>query len=215
MLKKIGCTAAIVFFLTSAAVSQEDGRYDVNLGVAGLFPGQTSANGIVQNATKSGAFLATGRVHFKARHSIEANVARGSDSQLYTTPYTFRIQSHVTEFSGAYVFNFSESRKLEPFIFAGGGVLIFGPFNTFVQTIQVPVPSTRQNEPAFLYGGGVDWKIFSDIRFIRNLPAASHLALRLQYRGLIYKAPDFHNPTLFTGSLDHTAEAAAGIVIKF
>ena len=42
-----------------------------------------------------------------------------------------------------------------------------------------------------------------------------HLALRLQYRGLLYKAPDFKVQNLFTGDQGHLAEPSAGIVIKF
>jgi hypothetical protein len=42
------------------------------------------------------------------------------------------------------------------------------------------------------------------------------LALRLQYRGLLYKVPDFHVPSLFfTGAKGHMAEPSVGIVVKF
>jgi hypothetical protein len=38
----------------------------------------------------------------------------------------------------------------------------------------------------------------------------------LQYRGLLYKAPDFRVPSLlFTGAKGHMAEPSAGIVLKF
>ena len=215
MFKRAGFAAAMLFLLTSAGFSQDDGRLDVSLGAAGLFPKQTTANGIVQKPTKSGAFLGTVRWRFSAKQSMEANVARGNDSQIYSTPFSFRIQSHVTEFSAAYVFRPIETKRFEPFLLAGAGVLIFSPFNTFIDTVQVPVPSVRQNEPAFLYGGGVDYEVFSQIPFIRRSALAPYLALRLQYRGLLYKAPNFKNPSLFTGSQEHTAEAAAGIVFKF
>jgi hypothetical protein len=41
------------------------------------------------------------------------------------------------------------------------------------------------------------------------------VALRLQYRGLIYKAPDFNVQNLFTGAKGHMAEPSVGIVVKF
>ncbi len=43
----------------------------------------------------------------------------------------------------------------------------------------------------------------------------NHLALRLQYRGLVYKAPSFNVQNLFTGARGHMAEPSVGIVVKF
>jgi len=215
MFKTAGLATATFFLLCAAAAGQDGGHFDVSLGAAGLLTKQTTGNGIQQTATKSGAFLGSVRVRFNAKHSIIGNYARGNDSQLFITPNVFRIQSNVTELSGAYVFNPIETKRLEPFIFAGGGVLVFNPFTSFVNTVQVAVPSVRQTEVAFLYGAGVDYRIFDKVPMIRGSGAAPHLALRFQYRGLFYKAPDFQNPDLFTGSRTHLAEAAVGLVIKF
>ncbi len=205
-----------VLLLTSAAAfSQEGGRFDVGLSLQGLWPKQTSANGIVQTATKSGGFLGTARVRFNAKHSIEANYARSNDSQIFTTANVFRIQTNVTELTGAYVFSPVETTKFEPFVFAGAGALVFNPFNTFVNKVQVNVPSVRQTEFAVLYGAGLDYRLFSSLPKVGKSPLTSHLALRLQYRGLFYKEPNFKNPTLFTGRRGHLAEAAIGLVVKF
>jgi len=215
MFKRVCLTAAAWLLLITSGVSQEGGHYDVSLNVAGLLPKQSSANGIVQTATKSGGFLGTARLRFNAKHSIEANYARSNDSQIYTNPNRYRIQSNVTELSGAYVYSPMETDKFEPFVFGGAGALVFNPNNTFVNTVQVNVPSARQSEFAILYGAGVDWRIFSSAPLIKRSSLASHLALRLQYRGLFYKTPSFKNPVLFTGSRGHLAEAAAGLVVKF
>jgi hypothetical protein len=214
MFKKAGL-AAVLFLLASGAVGQDEGHFDIGFSVTGVLPMQTSGNGIVQSPTKSGVFLATGRWRANAKHSIEANYARGNDSQIYKTSNIFRIQSNVTELSGAYVFSPVETESLEPFLFAGVGALTFNPFNTFINTVQVPVPSVRQTELAILYGGGVDYRIFSKVPVIRRSALASQVALRFQYRGLSYKAPNFKSPNLFTGSRGHMAEAAVGLVIKF
>ncbi len=187
----------------------------MSFNAAGVLPKQTTGNGIVQTPTKSGAFLATARWRFTARHSVEVNYARGSDSQIYTTPNIFRIQSNVTEVSGAYVFSPIETKRFEPFVFAGAGTLAFNPFNTFINTIQVPVPSVKQTEFAVLYGAGLDYHFLSNIGRFKESDLVPHLALRFQYRGLFYRAPSFKNPTLFTGRQGHLAEAAGGLVIKF
>ena len=68
----------------------------------------------------------------------------------------------------------------------------------------------KQTELAYLYGAGVDYRL--PWRF----------ALRLQYRGLLYKAPDFKvNPitgsavNFSTGSKGHMAEPSIGLVFRF
>src|ERR1700730_17723856 len=104
MHKKSGLAVAALLVLTTVGFGQEGGHFDISLNVAGLLPKQTTANGILQTPTKSGAFLGTARLRFNAKHSMEANYARGNDSQIYTTPNIFRIQSNVTELTGAYVF---------------------------------------------------------------------------------------------------------------
>src|ERR1700694_5467695 len=215
MFKKAGLAVAALFVLASTAVGQAGNRFDVALGFEGVFPKQTSANGIVLSPTNSGGFLGTFRWRFAEKHSIEINYARTNDSQIYKTPNTFRIQSNVTEWTGAYVFSPMETKKFESFVFGGAGILVFNPFSTFVNTVQVPVPSTRQTEFAVLYGVGVDYRVFSSVPGLRKAALAPHLALRIQYRGLFYKVPNFNNPNLFTGSRGHLAEAAAGFVIKF
>ena len=214
MFKKAGLAIAPLFLLISSAVGQGD-RFDVGLGFEAVFPKETSANGIVVSPTYSGGFLGTFRWRFAERHSIETTYGRTNDSQIYTTPNTFRIQSNVTEWTGAYVFSPMETKKYEPFVFGGAGILAFNPYNTLVNTVQVPVPSTMQTQFAILYGVGVDCKVFSSVPGLRKAAVTPHLALRIQYRGLFYKVPDFNNPNLFTGSRGHLAEAAAGLVIKF
>ena len=81
--------------------------------------------------------------------------------------------------------------------------------------MQTNLPASQQTKPAFLYGGGFDWRIFSSVPLIRRSVVTNYLALRLQYRGLVYKAPDFKVQNLFTGARGHMAEPSIGIVVKF
>jgi hypothetical protein len=95
--------------------------------------------------------------------------------------------------------------------------LIFYPgygLNT-VNDLLTNIPASQQTKPAFLYGGGLDYRVFSRIPLIRRSSLTNHLALRLQYRGLLYKAPDFKVQNLFTGARGHTAEPTIGLVVKF
>ena len=77
------------------------------------------------------------------------------------------------------------------------------------------IPASQQTKPTFLYGGGLDYQVFSLVPLIRRSTLTHHLALRLQYRGLLYKAPDFKVQNLFTGAREHMAEPTIGVVVKF
>lgn len=197
----------------------QENRYEVSLGGSAVFSKQSSGNGTVLTPTNSGAVLVTGRYRLSEHSSIAINYSHTANSQIYfADPLTYRIHSTTAEYSGAYVFSFHESKKVEPFLFAGAGALIFYPnYNfSYVNGVQTYLPSSQQTKPAFLYGGGVDYLIFSSLPLIHRSPTISnHLALRLQYRGLVYKAPDYNLQNLFTGARGHMAEPSVGIVVKF
>ena len=197
--------AATMAFLVMPSISAaQSNRFDVSIGASGMFAKRSSGNGTTLTPTNSVGFLATARFRLRTKHALAFNYGRASDSQIYSTPpFSYRIQTHVTEYTGAYVFSPVESERFEPFLLAGGGALAFSPYNTFIDGYQVPVAAVKQTEIAFLYGAGVDYKILSFLR------------LRLQYRGLVYKAPDLSFPGFLTGAKGHLAEPSAGIVIRF
>jgi hypothetical protein len=61
----------------------------------------------------------------------------------------------------------------------------------------------RQATGVFEYGGGADF------------PIVKHIALRAEYRGLVYNSPDFGLAKLNTNTTTHTAQPSAGIVFRF
>ncbi len=201
---KAGIAVAALLLFTAAGFAQEDGHFDASINGAGVFGKQVSGHGIILDTTNSGAPLVTFRFRFNAKHSLVANYGLTHDAQLYTLgAHLVRIQSKVTELSAAYVYNPIQIGKFEPFLLGGLGTLSFSPGNTYIDTFQLPVASVKQTQMLFLYGAGVDYRV------------RSHIAVRLQYRGLIYKTPDFKNPDLFVGGLDHMAEPSIGVVFRF
>ena len=217
MLRTTGIVLAVFFLLTSVGLGQ-DNRYDVSLGGAAVLSKQSTGNGTVLTPTNSAAVLITGRYRFSDHSSVEINYAHTPNSQIYLSgPLTYRLQDTISEYSGAYVFSFLQSPKMEPFVFAGAAALTFYPTygSDTINGVQTSLPSSQQTKPAFLYGGGVDYRIFSSIPLVRRSTLTKYLALRLQYRGLVYKAPDFKVQNLFTGARGHMAEPSVGIVVKF
>jgi hypothetical protein len=215
ILRKAGLLSAALLLFTGLSRSQ-DNRYDVSVNAAGVFTKQSTGNGTTQTATKAAGYFATARLRFTPRSSIAVNYARVKNSQMYVSGISdYRIQGLISEFTGAYVYSFLQSDRREAFAFGGGGVLVFNPSITQVNTVPMSVGAVRQTKPAFLYGLGVDYRVFSIIPIVSRFRWSSKLAIRLQYRGLVYKAPSFDVPNLFTGALGHMAEPSGGIVFKF
>ena len=212
-----GIVVAALFLFTSVGLSQ-DNRFDVSLSGGPVIPNKPVGNGTTLTPTKSGVVLLTARYRFSERSSVELNFVHTSDSQIYSTPpLTYRILNTISEYSGAYVFSFHQSARVEPFVFVGAAAVVFYPgysLNT-VNDVLTTIPASQQSKPAFLYGGGLDYRIFSSVPFIRRTSLSNHLALRLQYRGLLFKAPDFKVQNLVTGAREHMAEPTIGIVVKF
>jgi outer membrane immunogenic protein len=204
MLKNVGVLLATVFLLSPPALSQEN-RFDVSLGATAVFSKKSIGNATELVPTNSGAFLATARMRFTNRSSLALNFARTKNSQIYdTSSFTYRVPVTISEFSGAYVFSFMQSEKLEPFVFGGAAGLSFYVNSSYADTTTlIPIGQTRQTQPALLYGVGADYRVWHRI------------AVRLQYRGLLYKAPDFSGPSFFTGARGHLAEPGVGVVLKF
>jgi opacity protein-like surface antigen len=87
---------------------------------------------------------------------------------------------------------------LQPFGGVGLGALVFLPTTVGGQKYN------QQTRLAFLYEFGVNYPILT-----------SHLGLRLQYRGLSYKTPDFNASLLTTNARRQTSEPSVGAYFRF
>jgi hypothetical protein len=200
----------------------QDYRFDGSFNGGPIFTKQTTSNGVTQGATIGANFFGTFRYRFKPKHSLLFNYGRAKDSQTFLAGENFHVITTISEFSGAYMYSPFRKGKWEPFVFAGAAGLRFYPYTTWVFFPELPnnipnnvpanVGTTTQTKPAFLYGFGVDYQ----------LPVIPRLALRLQYRGLLYREPDFNVTTsnggalsFFTGAYGHMAEPSVGLVFRF
>lgn len=185
-----------------SAMAQEGSRHEISLQGTGFFTKDSQTNGIFQHATDTGGLLAGYRFHFNSWLAAEADYGYVRNMhQNFTSLGGFNVQSNVHEATGALVAKLPWSVvNLKPYILAGAGALVFDPTGNpggFVPGNQ------RQTKAAFVYGGGVDYRI------------VSHVSLRAEYRGLVYKRPDFGLASLNSDATTHTAQPSAGIVIRF
>lgn len=192
----------LLIFASGIALAQHS---DVAVSGTGVFTNRITGSGLAQTATASGGFLISYR-HIAHHGGIEVSYGYTQNSQRYgglfgSATSFVPIQTGMNEVTADYVYRASFGR-IKPFALAGGGLIIFDPTSAGVNA--APVPISHQTRVAFLYGAGIDVGI---VKF---------LALRAQYRGLFYEAPDFGaSPTLHTGSAMHSQEPAIGLVFRF
>jgi opacity protein-like surface antigen len=204
-LKRAGL-AITILAVASVASAQDKGRFEASLGFTGVYSKTSNASlGTASlTPTTSGGILASFRYHLKHLGGLEVNYSHTNNSQIYSVPGdTYRVMNGITEFTGDLVISPFHFKKIEPFAFAGGGSLKFNPGNQYIDGNQVSFGAKSERTLSFLYGGGLDY------------PLKKSIALRMQYRGLLYKAPDFDVATLYTGANGHMAEPSIGIVFKF
>lgn len=205
---KIGQIVAVVVVLViTAAAAHSQNRLDFSLSGAGVFSKTTTSasGGVSDTPTKSFALMGSVRYHLTKRHAFEVNLGHTRNSQMFSVPPdSYRVKTGILEYTAAYVFTPLQGSRLQPFLLAGGGGLAFRVGNTYIDTIQQPLGANSRVAIAFLYGAGADYKLW---RF---------LGVRLQYRGLVYRNPDYGVPSrFFTGTRGHLAEPTVGLVVKF
>jgi opacity protein-like surface antigen len=185
--------------LSVAAVAQEAHKSEVSVEGTGLFTKDSNGNGIETKATKTGGVQAGYRYNFNHWLAAEADYGYGRNTQEYGGG-SARVQANLHEITGAAVVKLPHFAKLQPFVLAGGGGLIFDPTNNAGGSFP---GTTRQARGAFVYGGGADY------------PLTRHIALRAEYRGFVYKAPSFNVSSLNADRWTHLAQPSAGFVYRF
>jgi opacity protein-like surface antigen len=188
----------------SAAYAQEEPAWkhgEVSVQGTGFFTKDSNGNGISQHATDTGGVLIGYRYHFTNWIAAEANYGYDRNTQQnFTSTGPFNVQSNVHQATAAMVVTLPQVLRINPYVLAGAGALVFDPTGNAGQSVP---GALRQAKAAFVYGGGVDF------------PLVRHLALRAEYRGFVYNRPDFQLAALDSRVTAHTAQPSAGLVFRF
>ena len=194
-------TIASLLLFTIAGFTQEV-RNEVSVQGTGFFTKDSSGNGISRTTTNTGGLQVGYRYNINRWLSTEANYGFDRNTQRYFSGVgESRIQSDVNGVTADVVVKLPlHISKFSPYALAGGGGLIFHPTGNGGGF--VPGADT-QAKGAFLYGAGADYVL------------TNHFSLRAEYRGFVYKDPDFGLQSLKTDTWAHTAQPSAGIVYRF
>jgi opacity protein-like surface antigen len=188
----------------SAAFAQEEPAWkhgEVSVQGTGFFTKDSNGSGISQHATDTGGVLVGYRYHFNNWIAAEANYGYDRNTQQnFTSGGPFNVQANVHQATAAFVVTLPVTYRLNPYVLAGGGALVFDPTGNAGQSVP---GALRQAKGAFVYGGGVDFAL------------VRHVALRAEYRGFVYNRPDFQLAALNSNVTAHTAQPSAGLVFRF
>ncbi len=196
-----GFFGALLLF-ASAATAQERRWHEVSAQGTGFFTKNSQGNGISQHSTDTGGLLVGYRFHLN--RWLAAGATYGYDrntQQNFTSRGAFNVQSNVHQATGELVVTFPWSvARLRPYALAGAGALVFDPTGKAGGSV---AGAQNQAKAAFVYGGGADYSV------------TKHFALRVEYRGLVYKRPDFELTSLHSSVTAHTAQPSAGFVFRY
>jgi outer membrane immunogenic protein len=210
-LKKVGAVLAAIVLLTPIAVGQILSHTQISLNVTEDYSKQSNGTSDAQTVnlkpTRATGYLGTLRYSLSSRSAVELNYGylRNSQNYLLTDSTGFQtafgINATVHEATAAYVYNVRKIYRFNPFVLGGAGVLIFIPTGNSLDSTGIGYEN--QNRLSLLYGVGTDFRL------------TAGFALRMQFRGLLYKAPDFTLSTYTTNAYGHLAEPSVGIVYNF
>jgi len=194
-------TLASILLLTITAVAQES-RNEISVQGTGFFTKDSSGNGISRSTTQTGGFQVGYRYRINRYFSAEANYGFNRNTQRYfSVDGLSRVQADTHAVTGDVIVNLPiRISKFNPYAIAGGGALIFHPTGNAGGFVS---GADNQSKGAFLYGAGTDYVL------------TRHISLRAEYRGYVYKDPDFGLQSLRTASWTHTAQPSAGLVYRF
>jgi outer membrane protein W len=205
MIRTVGARV-VLLFLFSSMLSAQTSRFSFSANVTGNFSVESEGNGTSQTPSNSLGLLGTFTYSLTRKSAFALNYGVTRNSQYFVTNNSatgaleyFAVQTNINEITANYAYTPWSSRRFSPYLLLGGGVLLFNPTGASYGSNS----AVDQKLGAALYGVG------TDVRITRKL------GLRVQYRGLFYKAPDFSVPGLDTGSAGHLAEPSIGLVYHF
>ena len=171
---------------------------EASVGVLGEFTSNVSGNGITLDTSKSAGVQAAFRHSYHWWLGFEGSYNYTRYSEYYSSrPFT--VQHNTHEFAASYLVSSGHGvLGFRPFALAGVSAIIFSPSLNGGQNV------AWQGRPGLNFGAGVERTLLNP-----------HFGVRIQYRGVYYKAPDFNQAILTTGQFRLTSEPMAGFFYRF
>jgi opacity protein-like surface antigen len=200
--KVLGFMAVIIAVAVSAstALAQVEQPSQITIQGTALVT-KSSTDQIPSNdVTRSGGFLVGYSYQFNRWFGAEGNYGFSRNTNNFvTTGGLSSLEANFHEVTGALVAHIPvKVHGVRPYVLGGGGALVFDPTDKFFVT-----GADRQTRGTFVYGGGANFDI------------TNNFGLRAEYRGLLYKVPDFNVSALNLDKFTHLAQPSFGFYFRF
>ena len=195
---------SVLLVFAATAVAQVEQHSQVTVQGTALFTKDTSSDSspLSQHTTKSAGFLVGYSYRFNSWAGAEGNYGY-TQNTVNTTGSVGRasVRSDFHEITGACVAHIPVNvSNIRPYALAGAGALVFRPTDD-ARNMNAGVD--QETKAAFVYGGGFEFDV------------AHHFGVRAEYRGLVYKAPDFTVNNLNLDKVTHLAQPSVGFFYRF
>lgn len=200
-MKKIALIALLLAVCVAAGRAQES-RQDVSIsGTALIEPFMASSTTVQVNSTPAYGGLLSYRFMLTPTNALEANYGITYQNSIgyYVNPNHYKVLTRTQEISAAFVRSFV-LKNFNPFVEAGPAALIFLPIrNSGTTTVDVK----QQTSISAMYGAGFAYEL------------SPSFDLRVEYRGLVTKVPNFGLEQLSTNRWYNISNPAIGVAYHF
>ena len=200
-MKKIALIALLLAVCVAAGRAQES-RQDVSIsGPALIEPFMASSTTVQVNSTPAYGGLLSYRFMLTPTNALEANYGITYQNSIgyYVNPNHYKVLTRTQEISAAFVRSFV-LKNFNPFVEAGPAALIFLPIrNSGTTTVDVK----QQTSISAMYGAGFAYEL------------SPSFDLRVEYRGLVTKVPNFGLEQLSTNRWYNISNPAIGVAYHF
>ncbi len=176
---------------------------DASVSGAGFFPRDVNANTVHETTTVGIGLLGSYRYMLTPHTALEANYGFDRDIFKYNSNVnTTRVHTQVQEFSTEFVYSAFSYHNFYPFAEGGIGGYLFGIINDQKTNYSPLKSNTAIGVP---YGAGVAYEL------------SPSFDIRVEYRGIVVKAPDFSAPSAFThtGRYTNISNPVVGLAYHF
>lgn len=199
--RALGCTVLLLIaaaFTVQAHAQSVLKNSEVSLGAFWQRTPSVTGDNVTVDATRSIGFQGAFRhsYHWWLGYEGSYNWARYSEHYSSARPYA--VQHNMHEFGASYLVSGTSVLGFRPFALAGMSAVVFSP------TLNGGQKVSWQGEPGINFGAGIDRALIT-----------SHFGVRLQYRGVYYKTPDFGQSQLKSDKYRLTSEPMAGLYLRF
>ncbi len=183
----------------TVATAQVEQPSQITFQGTALISKDSSTSSTSHGASQSGGFLVGYSYQFSRWAGVEGNYGFSRNTQNYAGGFgSSSIRSDIHQATGAFVFHAPlRASNVRPYALGGGGALVFDPTGTASSGF------ARQTKGTFVYGGGLD------------VDVARNIGVRAEYRGLLFKTPDFSDPNLNLDKFSHIAQPSVGFFVRF